>query len=399
MRLDELIPPDDLVDALAKGHVTRKTHPTLPLAILTYTRVCQYDNIWNPVTMTCRGLIVDSTTDEVVAYPFPKIFGTDMHNRGFDFAPPLPDEPFTICEKLDGSLIIVFHYDGRWRTASKGSFISEQAQWAQAWIDARDTSRLDPKLTYLAEAIYPGNRIVVDYGPLEELVLLAAYRPADGTEATFGFIRRQEWAPIGRLARSWGVRDDVGALAQRAATNLTMQGDEAGGHDEEGYVIRFANGQRAKVKLAAYLVLHKLFTGTNERTIWTHRGIELMAGMPPKCVAKTLRCDVSEVLAATANGRRPIEALLERVPDEFDAWVRGVLDRLHAEAEAYKAAVHAEFSGISHLTDRADFARHAIGSAHSGALFRLYDGRDITDFIWAHIRPAGNQPFKNDEDN
>lgn len=376
MRLDELFDPGDLTAAIDAGHVTRKPHPDLPLSILTYSRVCQYDNIWNPVTMTCRGLIVDNTTDEVVAYPFPKIFVTDMHDRGFDFAPPLPTEPFMICEKLDGSLIIVFHYDGRWHTASKGSFISEQAQWAQAWIDARDTSRLDPKLTYLAEAIYPGNRIVVDYGSLEELVLLAAYDPADGTEATFGFTRRLEWGPIGRMATSWGVGDDVSELAAQAAANRAMDGKEAGGHDEEGYVIRFANGQRAKVKLAAYLVLHKLFTGTNERTVW-------------------------EVLK---SGQDPA-VLFDTAPDEFADWTRGVADILRKRhATIVDEAVGAYGTIVAALPegyDRKTFALAAIQSEYKSALFMIHDGNDakVSGWAWDQIRPRGDQPFKIDEDN
>lgn len=374
MQLDDLFPPGELTAAIDAGHVTRKTHPTLPLSIYTYTRVCQYENIWTPVTMACRGLIADENTGAVMAYPFPKIFVTDMHDRGLDFAPPLPAEPFTICEKLDGSLIIVFHYDGRWHAASKGSFISEQAQWAQNWLTTHNTTRLDPTLTYLAEAIYPGNRIVVDYGPLEELVLLAAYNPADGTEATFGLQRRQQWAPIGRTATTWGVGDDITELAKQAADNLTMQGDKAHGHDEEGYVIRFTSGQRAKVKLAAYLVLHKLFTGTNERTIW-------------------------EVLK---SGQDPA-ILFDTAPDEFADWTRGVADTLRERhAAIVDGAVDTYGDIVATLPegyDRKTFALAAIQSPHKSALFMIEDGNDtkVSAWAWDQIRPRGDQPFKNDE--
>jgi hypothetical protein len=175
LTLADLFPPDDLAAAIEAGHVTRKSHPDLPLSIFTYTRDCQYGHIWTPVTMACRGLIADDVTGGIVAFPFPKIFVTAMHGV-HDFAPPLPAEPFEVFDKADGSLIIVFHYDGRWHAASKGSFISEQADWAQQWLDAADLSRLDPQLTYLAEAIYPANRIVCDYGPREDLALLAADR-------------------------------------------------------------------------------------------------------------------------------------------------------------------------------------------------------------------------------
>lgn len=203
LTLADLFPPDDLAAAITAGHVTRKQHPTLPLSIYTYTRDCQYGHIWTPVTMQCRGLIADDTTGEVVALPFPKIFVTAMHGV-HDFAPPLPaDEPFEIFDKVDGSLIILFHYAGQWHAASKGSFSSDQAQWAQGCIDGTDRSGLDPALTYLAEAIYPGNRIVVDYGQRTDLVLLAAYRPADGTEELLSAVA-PHWAGIGPVVRTWG---------------------------------------------------------------------------------------------------------------------------------------------------------------------------------------------------
>lgn len=376
MHLNDLIPADDLAAALDAGHVTRKEHPAAPLAIFTYTRVCQYDNIWTPVTMRCRGLIVDQPTQQIVALPFPKIFVTGMHGVGHPFAPPLPAEPFEIFEKLDGSLAIVFHYNGRWHAASKGSFISEQATWAQAWVDAHDTSRLDPTLTYLAEAIYPGNRIVVDYGDREALVLLAAYRPADGTEEPLASVA-ERWAPIGPTAGAWGLRSDITELEKLAANDTTVDGDSVSGTAEEGYVIRFASGLRAKVKLSAYLSLHKLYTGTNERTVW-------------------------EVLA---SGQDPA-VLFDHVPDEFADWVRGIADRLRTEHDRLvreATDAYAEIVGIRLGTlgfTRKEFALQAAKSPHRSALFLLLDGNTakLDAWAWKQIKPRGEQSFKTDEE-
>ena len=373
MHLSDLFLLDDLNDAIEAAHVTVKQHPDLPLYIHTYTKTVQYDNVWNPVTMACRGLIADGA-GEIVAFPFPKIFVTDMHNRGFDFAPPLPAEPFEIFDKLDGSLIIVFHYDGRWHAASKGSFISEQAQWAQARLDASDTSRLDPKLTYLAEAVYPENRIVCDYGQDEDLILLAAYRPADGSEAPLSIGIRGQWDPIGMTVRSWGLTDDVSALEKLAAEDTNLNGVKVSGTDLEGYVVRFASGRRAKVKLAAYLALHKLFTGTNERTIW-------------------------EVLA---SGQDPA-VLFDQVPDEFADWARDVAATLRERhALIVDGAVRAYNDVVKVLpvdADRKTFALEAIKSEHKSALFMIHDGNiaKIDAWAWKQIRPRGDQPFKNDE--
>jgi RNA ligase len=323
--------------------------------------------------MRCRGLIADDETGRVVAIPFPKIFVTAMHGA-HDFAPPLPAEPFEIFEKADGSLIIAFHYDGRWHAASKGSFISEQAQWAQALLDGADLSGLDPALTYLAEAIYPANRIVVDYGRREELVLLAAYRPADGTEEPLATVA-PHWKPIGPAVRSWGLRDGLAELEALAAASTTLGGATVGGTEEEGYVIRYASGARAKIKLSAYLTLHKLFTGTNERTIW-------------------------EVLA---SGQDPA-VLFDQVPDEFADWARNVAEGLRTEhARIVGAATDAYASTIAALPpgpDRKTFAIEAVKSPYRSALFLIHDGRDkaVSDWAWKQIKPRGDKPFKNDEE-
>lgn len=371
--LDTLFPLTDLAAAIEAGHVTRKTHPTLPLSIYTYTRECQYGHIWTPVTMRCRGLVVDDETGQTVALPFPKIFVTAMHGV-HDFAPPLPAEPFEIFEKADGSLIITFQYDGQWHAATKGSFISEQAQWAQNVLDASDLSQLDPGLTYLAEAIYPGNRIVVDYGSREALMLLAAYRPADGTETPLSDVAAH-WAPVGPVVRSWGLSDGLSELEELAAASATLDGTVVGGTEEEGYVIRYASGARAKVKLSSYLTLHKLFTGTNERTIW-------------------------EVLA---SGQDPA-VLFDTAPDEFADWARGVADVLRVEHGRIVGVAHQDYGVIRALLpgdcDRKTFALAAQKSPYRSALFLIHDERDkaVSDWAWKQIRPRGDKPYKIDEE-
>ncbi|MET9615946.1 RNA ligase [Kitasatospora indigofera] len=365
--LDDLFDAADLAAAIEAGHVTRKPHPTLPISIYTYTPICQYGHVWTPVTMRCRGLIADDASGEVVALPFPKIFVTAMHGL-HDFAPALPAEPFEVFEKADGSLAIVFHHAGRWHAASKGSFISEQARWAQQVLDRSDTSGLDVGLTYLAEAIYPGNRIVVDYGARQELVLLAAYRPADGTEEPLA-AAAEHWAPIGPAVRSWGLGSDVAELEKRVATDTGMDGGQVGGTQEEGYVIRFASGVRAKLKLTAYLALHRLYTGTNEKTVW-------------------------EALAA---GRDP-GTLFDRVPDEFRDWVEQIADRQRAQAAEFVARAEADFALIPAGLDRKSFAAEAKKSRMTAAMFRLYDGRDVLDMAWRAVKPRGDAPFKTDDE-
>ncbi|MFF9912496.1 RNA ligase [Streptomyces sp. NPDC013457] len=401
LTLRELLPPQALAEAIDAGHVTRKAHPELPLSIYTYTRTCQYERIWNQVTTRCRGLVADDATGEIVALPLPKFFNIGEHEAGQPYAPALPDEPFEVYDKVDGSLAVIFHYAGRWRVASKGSFISAQATWAQRRLDGRDTGALTPGVTYLAEILYPQNRIVVDYGDRRDLVLLAAFG-ADGTEVPLAEAAA-DWTAIGSVVRTWPAMplDELIALTE---ANTLPGGQTATGTDAEGFVLRYASGVRAKAKLSEYVRLHKVLTGVTERDIWRSHGIQRFAGTSVKRLAQGLGCSVAELGGVKSAGGRPLDALLEQVPDEFDAWVRGVIARLEDEAAALERAIDEAYRGVAHLAaDRGAFARAVKALPIDGdlrsALFLRLDGRPTDLFVWRSVRPEASDPFTTDVEN
>jgi RNA ligase len=365
--LDELFPPADLKAEIEAGYVSRKQHPELPLSLYVYSEKCQFEPHWTAVTMRCRGLIADDETGEIIGWCLPKFFNHNQHDAGSDWAPTLPDEPFEVYDKVDGSLGIVFHYAGAWRVATKGSFVSDQAAWASRYVAKADTSALDPSVTYLAEIVYPENRIVVNYGDRRDLVLLAAFR-ADGTEVPLREAA-PAWDGIGSVVRTYNWADSFDVLAAMAEESRHLDGTSITGTDAEGWVIRFASGLRVKAKTSDYLHLHRALTCTSERTVW-------------------------EVLA---SGQDPA-VLYDRVPDEFAVWVGEVVDRLRGMVDSYIGMAHYEFERIGRLPDRKAFAAAAMQSEHRAALFRLYDGRDIEDLAWKSCKPRSDTPFVVDEE-
>ncbi|MEV7418450.1 RNA ligase [Streptomyces sp. NPDC089919] len=400
LTLHDLMPADELAAAIEAGQVSRKTHPELPLSIYTYTRVCQYARVWNRVTVRCRGLVADDVSGAVVALPLPKFFNVGEHETGQPYAPALPDEPFEVFDKVDGSLAVVFHYADRWRVASKGSFTSQQARWAQRRLDAADTARLVPGVTYLAEIVYPENRIVVDYGDRRDLVLLAAQAP-DGTEVPLDEAA-PAWTGIGTVVRRWPAMP-LPELLRLTASNTLPGGGRSTGMDAEGFVLRFASGVRAKAKIAEYVRLHKVLTGVTERDIWRGHGIQRFAGVSAKRLAQGLGLSVSELSGSRSQDGRPLDALLEQVPDEFDAWVRGLVEGLEKSFAEHERAIDEAYASLVHLaSDRAAFARAARGLPDRelrAALFQRLDGRSTELHTWRRLRPAAADPFKNDEEN
>lgn len=235
---------------VARGTVTFMAHEGLRL--YTYTDECAYKRLWNPFSLMARGLVLDMEARQVVATPFPKFF-----NYGEGCAPetpmePLPDEPFEVTEKMDGSLGIIFYHKGRWRCVTRGSFASEQARWAEKWLWGR-TETLIPGHTYLVEIIYAANKIVVPY-TFEGLVLLAAYT-AEGHE----YDRTN-------LLGAWDERVvpiiDGHSLEDLLTIARTLPSSA------EGFVVRFASGRRLKIKGDEYVRVHRLVSRVTPLAVW-----------------------------------------------------------------------------------------------------------------------------------
>jgi RNA ligase len=375
--LDELFGPGALQAEIDAGHI-RVGRSGDGLSIYNYTEAVQYGHHWNNVTTRCRGLIAEDETGRIVAWPFPKFFNYSEHGHGNPWAPDLPqDAEFTIYDKVDGSLGIVFwdRRQLRWRAASRGSFISEQAQWAQRWIDRHDqfdrpvTDPLDPANTYLAEIVYPTNRIVVNHGGRQDLVLLGVYN-AYGGELAVDY-HAPTWMRIGSVVRSW-PQMPLDVLVEFAGRSADVNGAVRSGSDLEGYVLHYPDhGLRVKIKLADYVRLHAVLTGMNEKTVW-------------------------EVLAHGSS----FDDLLQDVPDEFMRWVQDVSDRLQQQHDAWLVAALMAYSAVldKAVNGRREFAAEAVPSGYSSALFRLYDNKSINELAWKACKPSGLRAFATDEE-
>jgi RNA ligase len=133
---------------VSEGLIEKNSHPTLPIAIYNYSRKVQYEGLWDEVTKICRGLVLDNDGN-VVAKPFGKFFNMEEHDPS-----EIPNETFEVFEKMDGSLGIVFWFQGQWVVASRGSFTSDQAIKAKELLKKYNTDIMFRHLTYCFEIIY-----------------------------------------------------------------------------------------------------------------------------------------------------------------------------------------------------------------------------------------------------
>jgi T4 RnlA family RNA ligase len=329
----------------SQGYLQIGRHSTAPLLIHNYSQSTQYERYWTPETLMSRGLITD-LEGRVVARPFGKFFNLDEH---IGLIGAVPDEPFEVFEKMDGSLGILFHWDGEFAIATRGSFESDQALKATEIFKQKYSHvQLDPELTYLVEIIYPENRIVVDYQGLEDLVLLSVMHTATGEELTLPEIG----LPV--VKRYDGIQD--------LETLKLIQDD-----NKEGFVVRFKNGLRVKLKFDEYVRLHRIVTGVSTRTVWE----ALMSGTS-------------------------MEAFLEKVPDEFYKWFRSVEKDLRSQFDEIETVCKTEFKAFENRKEAADYYMNHC--TYQPIMFKMLDGRPYDEIIWKMLRPEYQKAFSVNEE-
>ncbi|HWE02243.1 MAG TPA: RNA ligase [Tepidisphaeraceae bacterium] len=247
------MPLDALRAGLMQGAAEKRINISRDgdLELFNYSSLCQFEQQWDLFALIARGLILDPARRQVVATPFPKFFN---FNEG---GVALPDESFTVSEKFDGSLGILFYHHDKWRITTRGQLSSAQGAWATRHLhDTVDISRLSAGTTYLVEIVYKENKVVIPYD-FEGLVLLAAYDPS-GRELARSDLEQTAFAVGMRLAASvaFSTFDDL----LNAAGRLTIH--------EEGYVLRFDGGLRVKLKGEAYCRVHKLICHCTPLALW-----------------------------------------------------------------------------------------------------------------------------------
>lgn len=222
--------------------------------------VLNYDQIdspkMEPVVQECRGLIL--TYDlKVVCRPFDRFFnygeaGTDA----YDFT------GYTFHQKLDGSLIKVYYWQGMWRIATRGTAFAESAvgdhgiTFEELALKAfgctsltefddklRNTLQFNASMTYLFELTAPENRIVTPYAEAFA-TLLAVRESITGKYFPTKYVRSFGMFKHNKTEEGYTIQEIV-----KKADSLKNLEEGFVGYDKDGV-------PRVKVKSAAYVAVH-----------------------------------------------------------------------------------------------------------------------------------------------
>ena len=390
------------------GLLHKQTHPTLDLTIWNYSPKVQYERLWDEITLQCRGLVTNSK-GIVVARPFKKFFNYEEHKPE-----DIPNENYVVYEKMDGSLGILFYYEyelsderryniwfnnnyetgmerffdqnnlpdfddpyyeptpktkGDWILATRGSFTSPQSIKGKEILDKKyDVNSLKKDNTYLFEIIFPQNRIVVNYGDEEKLVLLGAIHTETDNEVPDSslFFTQESGFELVTTYKTWGEGYDL--LKEEISK------------DKEGYVIKFKNGFRMKIKGDEYVRLHKILTNISNRDIWEY-----------------------------LKDNKPFDELLDRVPDEFNEWVKTTVRDLkyscfqlrERAGKLHDGFRYGKYGDVYPEPTKKEFAEFVMKQQEvlHAIMFAMWDKNNekVDSIIWKIVKPEYSKPFKNDE--
>ncbi|WZB39650.1 RNA ligase [Streptomyces phage Cursive] len=356
MKFTKIFSQDLLDQMVNEGFVRVQTHPVLPLRILNYSEKAQFAGKWNACTLACRGLIIDEF-DNVIARPFEKFFNMgDSHAADIDW-----NAPVEVTDKKDGSMGILYSvmpysdaippYGFQYGIATRGSFQSDQAIHAtKLWLERYKNTAVPHDWTFIFEIVYPDNRIVLDYGDMDDLILLGAVNKEHGyvygpREASVLL----DWqGPVTEVFDYKNIHEAVGADYRPNA---------------EGLVIR-SGSKMVKLKQADYVELHRLISMLSERSVWSQ----------------------------LTEGKTILE-ICEALPDEFHQFVKDVGGKLLSDYEEIEIRVRGIFHNLLSSMDegftRRDFAMKANGvDLYRSHMFNLLDGKSIDELIWKQLKPA-----------
>jgi len=221
---------------------------------------------------------------------------------------------------------------------------------------------IDKNITLMVEIIYPGNKIIVDYGDEKKLILLSAFHVDTDTEASLDTV--DEISFYTKIEQPIKFNYTIEEMIEIQKV-LPM--------GEEGFVVRYSNGYRVKIKGHEYLRIARILSRCSPIAVW-----ETMAG------------------------GRVSEAFLEEIPEEILPEIEPMVERLQEKHILTASEVVEEANKIKQALGEG-FVQKDLGLfiqskpegyKHLGVMFKYLftdkTGMGIDDYIKKQIRPDGN---------
>lgn len=243
-------------DLTAELGIVVKKHDYLPLAILNYDQIESPKT--HPIVRECRALVLRSDTYELAARSFRRFYNWgEVADEMVDF----DFWDFVVESKEDGSLVLLYHIDGRWHANTRGSFALDNMQFQDfTWregicraLGVKDLHELEgilrPDITYVCEFVSPWNKVVRQYDK-PRMYLLAAFSGPD----------ELHWHEVDALVPNDRIFIRPTRYEFKSVDEIQcfLQRQSEADPTFEGVVIRDGKGHRWKIKNPTYLSFHRM---------------------------------------------------------------------------------------------------------------------------------------------
>mgnify|MGYP001585291953 CR=1 FL=1 len=393
--LNDIFDVDAFWQQVDEGYIAVKAHPEDEnLWIADYTPKQQFRGKWTLEALNSRGLIFEKNSGKILARPFEKFFNFDEPS-----AKNPPPGVMIKSPKMDGSLGIIYPFQGGFAVATRGSFRSDQAVHATARLQEylADGSVSQERLenlyswgyTVLVEIVYPENRIVVNYGDIDELILLDVIEvPTGGSDiAMFSTLDYEGW-PLSAEKQVIGT-----GFYDTIASEIA--------EDEEGFVLYWpAKNLRLKVKGATYVHLHRIMTNMSARDIWRFLAVNGCKEFVEKDNdwATQLQEDPKKCLEALKAGDDWLVPFITDVPDEFYGWIKNTIFRLKQEKRVVYTELRERAESLKLV--EAGRSRYELSRQfeHGGIILNAANttgdmDKILVPYAWKQIFPGRELPF------
>lgn len=345
MKLFEYIDESLFKEMITSGLIISRKHPSAPLTILTYTKECQGERSWNDATEKCRGLIIDGD-NTIIARPFKKFYNyEELVADNIPIDKYLNENmKFDAYDKLDGSLGIMYWIANTPYIATKGSFDSEQAIHATELLHTKyrnSWDKLDKNKTFLFEIIYPEDLHVVTYKDVDDIFLIGVLDTED-ENVEYDI---ESYSHIFNTTKKYtGVE------------NWRSLREQIDGTNREGFVIRFADGFRMKLKYEDYWTLHYLKSGFSEKNIYKALKTE----------------DYTYINDAMKLFDEEHKLYYEQIMNKYKSLYRNILKVAASELR-------------DDFATRKEAAEYFKKCTYPGIMFCMYDCKRISPSVWKYV--------------
>ncbi|MBR8829005.1 MAG: T4 RnlA family RNA ligase [Gomphosphaeria aponina SAG 52.96 = DSM 107014] len=244
--------------------------------------VClKYSQIDSPlgekVVQQCRGIILDEAQNwQIVSYSYNKFFNYgEVHAAQIDWS------QATVYDKLDGSLMVLYFYDGQWQVQSSGTpdatgnvgdfnLTFAQLFW-QVWQSLGYQLPQETDYCFSFELMTPYNRIVVKQE--SKKIVLHGVRNV--------LTLKEEKPAVWGSKYAWEV---VKSFPLSNWTEIIKAAAELDPMDAEGYIVCDSEFNRVKVKSPQYVAIAHLRENFSTRRmleiILNNEGDEFLSYFP-----------------------------------------------------------------------------------------------------------------------